>query len=87
VPAVEAGTAFVPWVGGSLADILCVQEERVVANDNTVRVSGAASADPARSPPLPLREGHRAGPRVSGWHVGGVPWPAVLGALSARMGS
>ena len=40
VPAVEAGTAFIPWVGTSLAEILCVQEERVVANDNTVRYQG-----------------------------------------------
>jgi transposase len=37
VPAPEAGTAFVPWIGTSLAEILCVQEERVVANDNTVQ--------------------------------------------------
>ena len=40
VPAAEVGTAFIPWVGSSLADILCVQEERVVANDNTVRYQG-----------------------------------------------
>jgi hypothetical protein len=40
VPAAEAGTAFIPWVGPSLAEILCVQEERVVANDNTVRYQG-----------------------------------------------
>lgn len=40
VPAAEAGTAFIPWVGTSLAEILCVQEERVVANDNTVRYQG-----------------------------------------------
>lgn len=37
VPAPEAGTAFVPWIGTSLAEILCVQEERVVAKDNTVQ--------------------------------------------------
>ena len=37
VSAAEAGTAFVPWLGSNLTDILCVQEERVVANDNTVR--------------------------------------------------
>ena len=37
VAAAEPGTAFVPWIGTGLADILCVQEERVVANDNTVR--------------------------------------------------
>lgn len=40
VPAAERGTAFVPWIGTSLADILCVQEDRVVANDNTVRYQG-----------------------------------------------
>jgi len=33
----EAGSAFVPWAGWGLADILCVQEERIVGNDNTVR--------------------------------------------------
>ena len=36
VRATEPGTAFIPWVGTSLAEILCVQEERVVAKDNTV---------------------------------------------------
>jgi transposase len=40
VPAPEAGTAFVPWIGTTLAEILCVQEERVVAKDNTVRYQG-----------------------------------------------
>ena len=40
VPAPEAGTAFVPWIGTHLAEILCVQEERVVAKDNTVRYQG-----------------------------------------------
>ena len=36
VRATGPGTAFIPWVGTSLAEILCVQEERVVAKDNTV---------------------------------------------------
>jgi transposase len=40
VPATEPGTAFIPWVGTPLAEILCVQEARVVANDNTVRYQG-----------------------------------------------
>lgn len=40
VPAPETGTAFVPWIGPALAEILCVQEERVVAKDNTVRYQG-----------------------------------------------
>ena len=40
VPAAESGTAFIPWQGTNLVDILCVQEDRVVANDNTVRYQG-----------------------------------------------
>jgi len=36
VQATEPGTAFIPWVGTPLAEILCVQEERVVAKDHTV---------------------------------------------------
>ena len=36
-PPTETASAFVPWTGSDLADILCVQEERVVGNDNTVR--------------------------------------------------
>ena len=42
VPASEAGTAFVPWIGSNLADLLCIQETRVVANDNTVRYQGTS---------------------------------------------
>jgi hypothetical protein len=40
VAATEPGTAFIPWVGTPLAEILCVHEERVVAKDNTVRYQG-----------------------------------------------
>ena len=40
VGATEPGTAFIPWVGTHLAEILCVHEERVVAKDNTVRYQG-----------------------------------------------
>src|SRR3954447_19473317 len=39
VAAAEEGTAFVPFVG-ALDDILCVQEQRVVGHDNTVRYAG-----------------------------------------------
>ena len=51
VPAVEPGTAFIPWVGSSLTDLLCVQEDRVVANDNTVRYQGLS----LQIPPDPHR--------------------------------
>ena len=37
VPAREEGSAFVPWIGGNLDDILCEQVERTVGHDNCVR--------------------------------------------------
>lgn len=37
VPAEQPGIAFVPDRAGAWRDILCIQEERVVGNDNTVR--------------------------------------------------
>ena len=43
----EEGTAFVPWAAPGLADILCVQEERTVGNDNTVRYNGRVLQIPA----------------------------------------
>jgi transposase len=36
-PALEEGSAFVPWIGGRLDDILCEQYERTVSADNCVR--------------------------------------------------
>lgn len=51
VSAAEPGTAFVPWSGTNLAEILCVQEERVVAKDNTVRYQGRS----LQIPPDPHR--------------------------------
>lgn len=46
VPAEDTATAFVPFAG-ALEDILCVQEERVVAGDNTVRYKGQSLQIPA----------------------------------------
>ncbi len=40
VTAAEEGSAFVAYVGRDLRDVLCVQEERQVGNDNTVRYNG-----------------------------------------------
>ena len=36
VPAAEPGSAFLPYTGRPLADVLCVQEDRVVGADNCV---------------------------------------------------
>ena len=39
-PAMEEGSAFVPYIGASLEDILCEQHERVVGKDNCVAFEG-----------------------------------------------
>ena len=46
VPAEDTGSAFVAFAG-ILDDILCVQEDRVVAGDNTVRYKGRTLQIPA----------------------------------------
>lgn len=42
VPAQIAKSAFIPWITGnvSLDDILCIQEKRMVNNDNTISYKG-----------------------------------------------
>jgi hypothetical protein len=39
-PAAEEGTAFVPYIGVGLAEVLCVQEDRQVGRDNCVSWKG-----------------------------------------------
>jgi hypothetical protein len=46
-PSLEEGSAFIPWVGGSLDDILCHQEERNVSADNCVSFEGMKLQIPA----------------------------------------
>ncbi len=46
-PALEEGSAFVPWIGGALDDILCEQYERTVGHDNCVRFEGVTLQIPA----------------------------------------
>ena len=46
-PAMEEGSAFVPWIGGCLDDTLCEQYERVVRNDNCVQFDGLTLQIPA----------------------------------------
>jgi len=47
----EAGSAFVRDRSGRVQDILCIQEERRVGNDNTVKWRGLS----LQIPPSPLR--------------------------------
>ena len=46
-PAREEGSAFVPWIGGELDDILCERFERTVGNDNCVSFAGMKLQIPA----------------------------------------
>jgi transposase len=46
-PAPEDGSAFVPWIGENLDDILCQQEERTVGADNCVSFEGRKLQVPA----------------------------------------
>ncbi|MBU1891161.1 ISNCY family transposase, partial [Patescibacteria group bacterium] len=46
-PALEDGSAFVPWIGQNLDDILCEQEERTVSADNCVSFEGMKLQIPA----------------------------------------
>ncbi len=47
VAAAEPGSAFVPFAG-DLAEILCIQAERVVGHDNCVRYNGLSLQIPAQ---------------------------------------
>jgi transposase len=46
-PAPEEGSAFVPWTGDNLDDILCEQDERTVSADNCVSFEGMTLQIPA----------------------------------------
>lgn len=46
-PAPEQGSAFVPWIGGNIDDILCEHYERIVGADNCVRFEGLILQIPA----------------------------------------
>jgi hypothetical protein len=49
LPAPEAGSAFVPYIGTRLPDILCAQFERTVGNDNCVSFESLKLQIPASS--------------------------------------
>ena len=47
VKPIEEETAFIPYIGRDLKDILCIQEERTVAKDNTVSYNSRTLQIPA----------------------------------------
>jgi hypothetical protein len=77
----DARSAFVAWTGRDLADILSVQEERVVGNDNTVRYERRVLQIPAD------RHRHhyvKCKVRVHEYPDGRLPRPPLSGPLSGR---
>jgi transposase len=51
VPAEEPSSAFVPWTGANLDDVLCEHHERTVGNDNCIRFENRS----LQIPPDPCR--------------------------------
>ena len=49
VPAAETGSAFVPFIGPGLPDVLCEHHERTVARDNCVSFQGKRLQIPAQT--------------------------------------
>ena len=49
VPAARPGSAFAPFVGPALADMLCEPHERTVARDNSMSFGGKRLRSSARS--------------------------------------
>ena len=47
VPASAQGSAFVPYIGNNLPDVLCEQHERILGNDNCVSFEGKKLQIPA----------------------------------------
>ena len=47
LPAPDEGSAFIPWAGESLDDVLCEQDERTVSADNCVSYEGMKLQIPA----------------------------------------
>lgn len=89
-------SGFTPLVGSYIANILCIQDERIVGADNTLR-SEPEAPDPAQCVAAPLREGARPGASIYRRHpraVSGAPcdrelprrWPADAGgAKTSRL--
>ena len=81
VPPAEAGSAFIPYIGRDLSDILCLQEDRIVGRDNCVSYRRLSLQIP------PDRHRHhyvKAKVRVHEYPDGPLPRPALPGPLSPR---
>ncbi len=83
-PTLEEGSAFMPWLGGNLDDILCEQFECTVGADNCVRFEKLILQIPVDRHLLPLRQGEGAGTSLWGRPSGRVSWAASAGRIQHR---
>ena len=79
----ETGSAFVPFAG-NLQDIVCVQEARVVGNDNTVRYKTRVLQIPADRCRHHYVKAKGSRTRTSRRHSGHLPRPAPSRPLPGR---
>ena len=82
-PAADTGSAFVAFAG-TLEDILCAQEDRVVAGDNTVRYKNRTLQIPADRHRHHYVKAQVPGARISRRPPGRLPRTQVSGALPRR---
>jgi len=80
VPPQIPESAFVAVDAASLVDILCIEQDRVVARDNTVAYQGR-TLQLRKARPAPLRQGQRQGAGISRRYACRVPRPGDAGAL------
>ncbi|WP_198958925.1 helix-turn-helix domain-containing protein [Candidimonas nitroreducens] len=71
VASAQPGSAFVPYIGTQLPEILCEQFERTVGNDNCVSFEGLTLQIPPDDL-LPLRQTPGARASLRGRHAGGL---------------
>ena len=87
VKAEQEGSAFVAVPGLDLAEMLCVQEERLVGNDNCVAFLNRRLQIPASPLRAHFVQGDSEGAPVSRRWSGDLPRPALPGPLRQQRGS
>ena len=84
VAATLQGTAYVPFLSGSLPDILCEQHERTVGNDNCVSFEGLCLQLPSARAAPPLRAQPCSRAPLRGRYGGGVSRASQTRGLRRR---
>ena len=80
-PPIENGTAFVPFLGGNLDDILCEQFERTVGKDNCVRFDGLTLQIPSDQHRCHYVKAKVRVHRYPRWHTGYISRPTPVSKI------